>query len=675
MNPLEAKVNQYQEWRGSLTQTISDYRDWLAKGELTDSIQELRLYDMLEMLKRDQLVMAFLAEFSRGKTEAINALFFADFNQRLLPSEPGRTTMCPTEIFWDAREEPCIKLLPIGTRASDDSLTYLKTSPNAWQKFRLNLDAPEEMKETLRKLIDQKEVTQGEAEELGLFNPQDIGMVHELETQGLLKIPVWRHAIINYPHPLLKSGLVVLDTPGLNTLGAEPELTLNIIPNAHAVLFLTATDTGITQSDMQIWNEFIKGRAKYKLVLLNKIDMLWDDLKPKQDVLNEIEMQVNVTAHQLGIAPESVFAISAQKALVGKIKKNEALIKQSGIMELETTLADQIIQAKHEILGRTVASECSVMIKNSRKLVQQRLTVLREQIIELRALRGQNIDVFKDILAQVLEDRKRYEASIPTFNQANYKVGHIGKKLLRHLSLTYLDSALSKSRQAMGDSWTTVGLNKGMRDLMKQANDLASNITKESIDIKKLADNIYKVFQTKHGFEVFEPPMLDMSNFINNMKALEQITADFCSDPLNVLTEKHFLIRKFFLGLGTQTQKIFEQAEKDCQRWLEDVLGTLKTQIAAYKTTLDDRTKNLTEAKASSQALDYRLSIIENEYAAIAKKSQTLDTMLLQLMKAVQPAIKAKAAAQAETNLNQLMVKTLNLPEMPFISVSAASVG
>ena len=673
MNTLEAKVNQYQEWRSSLTQTISDYRDWLAKSEHTDAIQELRLYDVLEMLKRDQLVMAFLAEFSRGKTEAINALFFADFNQRLLPSEPGRTTMCPTEIFWDAREEPCIKLLPINTRASEDSLTYLKTTPNAWQKFRLNLDSPEKMKETLRKLIDQKEVTQGEAEELGLFNPQDISMVHELETQGLLKIPVWRHAIINYPHPLLKSGLVVLDTPGLNTLGAEPELTLNIIPNAHAVLFLTATDTGITQSDMQIWNEFIKGRAKYKLVLLNKIDMLWDDLKPKQDVLNEIEKQVNVTAHQLGIAPESVFAISAQKALVGKIKKNEALIKQSGIMELEATLGDQIIQAKHEILGRTVASECSEMIKNSRKLVQQRLTVLREQIIELRALRGQNIDASKDILTQVLEDRKRYEASIPTFNQANDKVSHIGKKLLRHLSLTYLDSSLSESRQAMGDSWTTVGLNRGMRDLMKQANDLAVNITKESTDIKKLADNIYKVFQTKHGFEVFEPPMLDMSNFINNMKALEQITDDFCSDPLNVLTEKHFLIRKFFLGLGTQTQKIFEQAEAQCKRWLEDILGTLKAQISAYKTTLDERTKNLTEAKASSQALDFRLSIVENEYATIAKQSQLLDSMLLQLMKAVQPAMKAKAAAAAESNLNKPMIKTLNLPEMPFISVSGAA--
>lgn len=428
MQTIQAKVNEYQEWRVALTQTITDYRDWLAASPQSDSMQELRLYDVLEMLKRDQLVVAFLAEFSRGKTETINSLFFADFNQRLLPSEPGRTTMCPTEIFWDEREEPSIKLLPIDTRASDDSLTYLKTVPNAWQKFKLNIDSPEEMKEVLRKLIDQKEVTQGEAEELGLFNPQDIGMIHELETLGLLKIPVWRHAIINYPHPLLKSGLVIIDTPGLNTLGAEPELTLNIIPNAHAVVFLTATDTGITQSDMQIWNEFIKGRAKYKIVLLNKIDMLWDDLKSKQDVTNEIEKQVNVTAHQLGISPEGVFAISAQKALVAKIKKNDALLKRSGLLALENTLGNQIVQAKHEILGRTVASECSEMIKQSRKIVQQRLNNLRAQITELRGLRGKNDDASKGLIAKVVTDRKRYEASIPTFNHASDKINHIGKK-------------------------------------------------------------------------------------------------------------------------------------------------------------------------------------------------------------------------------------------------------
>ena len=664
---LQTKIGEYQEWRTSLSNTISAYRDWLAKSDHTDAVQELRLYDVLEMLKSDQLVMAILGEFSRGKTETINALFFADFNQRLLPSEPGRTTMCPTEIFWDAREEPSIKLLPIETRVSDDSLTYLKTTANAWKKYRLNLDSPDEMKQTLLKLIEQKAVAKEEAEKYGMFDAEDISMMQDLAKEGAVKIPVWRHAIINYPHPLLKSGLVVIDTPGLNTFGAEPELTLSIIPNAHAVLFLTATDTGITKSDMQIWNDFIKGHAKYKIVLLNKVDMLWDDLKSKQQVANEIDRQINTTAHQLGIAAEDVFAISAQKALVAKIKKDNALLEQSGIIQLETTLGNQIIQAKHEILGRTVASECSVMIKNSRKHLQTQLLSVRDQVTELRTLRGQSMDASKNILDKVLADRKRYEASIPTFNQANDKITHLGKKLLRHLSLSYLDTTLAESRQAMGDSWTTVGLNLGMRNLMKQANNLATHINNESQAIKQLADNVYKVFQTNHGFEVFNPPELDMSNFTNNISALEKITTDFCTDPINVLTEKHFLIRKFFLGLGTQTQKIFEQAESECQRWLEDVLGRLKTQMIEHKNRLDQRTKNLTDARASADTLESRLAMVEAEYAAITKNSQSLDTMLLQLMKAVQPAIKAQAEAE---KVDAALERTFRLPEMTFLNVA-----
>ena len=91
---------------------------------------------------------------------------------------------------------------------------------------------------------------------------------------------------------------------------------------------------------------------------------------------------------------------------------------------------------------------------------------------------------------------------------------------MRHLSLSYLDTTLAKSRQAMGNSWITVGLNLGMRNLMKQANSLALHINNESQAIKKFADKVYKVFQTNHGFEVFNPPELDMSNFTNNISVL-----------------------------------------------------------------------------------------------------------------------------------------------------------
>jgi hypothetical protein len=182
-----------------------------------------------------------------------------------------------------------------------------------------------------------------------------------------------------------------------------------------------------------------------------------------------------------------------------------------------------------------------------------------------------------------------------------------------------------------------------------------------------LHQTITDFFQTKHEFDLFEPPALDMSNFLKNMKALEKITDDFCADPINVLTEKHFLIRRFFLGLGTQMQKIFEQAEKDCEHWQHNVLSELISQMSEHKTSLDERVKNFMEARSSKEALDAQFATIEKEYTDISKEGQSLDMMLLHLVKAVKLPKKTKLSAQKPINLN----KTMNLPEIPFINVAS----
>ena len=77
------------------------------------------------------------------------------------------------------------------------------------------------------------------------------------DADGRVEIPRWRHALINMPHPLLEQGLVILDTPGLNAIGAEPELTVSLIPQAHAVVFILGADTGVTRSDLAIWREHL----------------------------------------------------------------------------------------------------------------------------------------------------------------------------------------------------------------------------------------------------------------------------------------------------------------------------------------------------------------------------------------------------------------------------------
>lgn len=630
---LNTKITEYSEWRENLTATIDEYIDWLSQTDSLEAIQELRLYDIKEILKKDQLVLAFLAEFSRGKTETINALFFSDFNQRLLPSEPGRTTMCPTEIFWDAREEPCIKLLPIESRRTDDTLTYLKTTTDAWHKIRLDIASPNAMKETLRALVQKKEVDLETAKSLGFWNENDPAMRRSLADKGTVEIPLWRHALINYPHPLLKNGLVVIDTPGLNTMGAEPELTLSIIPNAHAVLFLTATDTGITKSDMQIWSDYVQNRATHKLVVLNKIDILWDGLETDVEVEALIQKQIQNTAHELGLDARNIFAISAQKALVAKIRKDAVLLKRSGIGMLEDALANQLIESKHEILGRAVVTECLNMIRSSRKVAQMRVSQNKSQLTELQAIQSKNQDESKEILAKVVAERKRYESSVLTFNQGSEKVKRLGEKLLRHLSLGYLDTTLEQAKQDMGDSWTTVGLNRGMRTLTRLANDLAEEITIEGITIKKHADELYHLFWSKHGFEKTEAIELKMSNFTQNMQALEKVTNDFCSDPVNLLIEKRFLIRRFYLELGAQIQAIFEQAHSDCSLWLNFVISELKGQINSHKKSLDKRAESLMESHNSADKLLKHLELTQKDFSKLTQQSSDLDAILLKLMR------------------------------------------
>lgn len=648
-NALEQQITDFQMWREQLAGAISDYRDWLDVTGASDALQDLRLYDMAESVKRDRLVLAFVAEFARGKTETINALFFSDFKSRLLPCDAGRTTMCPTEIFWDANEEPCIKLLPIETRKRDDGLAILKMAPKEWTKLRLDTSSADTMKDALRVLVEQKEVSLDEARALGLWDDQDLTMAHALKTRGKVDIPVWRHALINYPHPLLKSGLVILDTPGLNTLGTEPELTVSIIPNAHAVVFLLATDTGVTKSDMEIWTRFIRERTSRKLAVLNKIDILWDDLKSDAEIEAMIQSQVDSTARQLALPSSDVFAISAQKALVARVKNDAALLKRSGIERVEQELAQGVVATKHEILRKTIVNETSNMVKASRKTMQQRLVAVRAQQAELDSLRGQNRNVVQDLLSTVATDRKLYEESVRTFNEGNQRIMQQGETVMQLLSLTQLDRMLEKSKQQMGDSWTTHGLTRGMKSLLAEIGEMADRISRQAQDLTDMGGALYLLFHTKHGFEQIKPPMLDLTEFHQGMLRLQEQADEFCADPVNVMTEKHFLVRKFFYTLVSQVRSQFEEAKQDAGMWLKGLLAPLKLQIGEHKAQLDKRTESLMKIHENLETLQKSMSELEEQLATLQNQSATLDQILLTLVKAAQSSGNATPAPAPAT--------------------------
>src|SRR5690606_22738957 len=151
MERLDRQVDAYVNWKRDLIREITRYRSWLIHNRLNSSAVDASLERAIKQLRTDHITLAFVGEFSRGKTELINSLFFSHYGQRILPSRAGRTTMCPTELFYDPRtERSFIRLLPIESRLEDVSIAQLKRTPRHWLNLAPNLGDPHSQNQALR---------------------------------------------------------------------------------------------------------------------------------------------------------------------------------------------------------------------------------------------------------------------------------------------------------------------------------------------------------------------------------------------------------------------------------------------------------------------------------------------------------------------------------------------
>ena len=225
---------------------------------------------------------------------------------------------------------------------------------------------------------------------------------------------MWRHAVINIPHPLLKQGLVILDTPGLNAVGAEPELTINLIPQAHAVVFILGADTGVTRSDLTIWRDHLgtaEDATDARLVVLNKIDTLWDELSTPAQIEAQMLRQCAETAQTLALNGEQVLALSAQKGLLAKVRGDTALLAQSRLPTFESLLGQQVLGARQAMLESAIRTGVGRVQSDAQRTIGVRRRELAEQMMELKGLRGKNHQVIRQMRVRVETEKADFDRS------------------------------------------------------------------------------------------------------------------------------------------------------------------------------------------------------------------------------------------------------------------------
>jgi prefoldin subunit 5 len=401
-----------------------------------------------------------------------------------------------------------------------------------------------------------------------------------------------------------------------------------MLPNAHAVLFLLAADTGVTKSDIEIWHHHIapvQGANRARLVVLNKIDGLWDELKSQTEIDAEIAKQAASSAALLDLPLHQVYPVSAQKALVAKVKHDPALLAKSRLPELEAALSQELIPHKQALVSESSLAAVEDVVVKSTELLETRLATIQDQVDELQGLRGKNRDVIQHMMAKANEDKQQFERGLDQFNALRNVFAAQVDILRQRLGMPALRDEVSRVRQAMEKSHFSVGLRDAMALFFRNVDGNLNTSAEIIQEIRAMMTAMYRKFSDEHGLTAINPPDFSLHKYRKEMARLERIFDERFNTVYKMLTVgQRQLTARFFDTLASKVVQVFELANSETESWLKALISPMEIQMREHKTQLKRRLDSVSRIHAATETLDDRIAELE---ATIGTVSDQLDNL------------------------------------------------
>lgn len=634
---LHRQMTQYNRWKRQLDERLQRFESWGSSHQMMSLDVHRTLQKARNLLRGDSFTIACVGEFSRGKTELINALLYTEGGRRLLPSQPGRTTMCPTEIFWDSNVPVnCVRLLPIETRRTNTSLQNFKRIPQNWVTVSFDPLNHDQTRAAINQVSASKWVAPADAVKLG-FSMDELG---ERDANGKVAVPAWRHALISLDHPLLRQGLRIVDTPGLNALGNEPELTLKTLPEAQAILFLMSADAGVTASDMTIWREHVQTlrdeQCTAVLALLNKIDSLWDDLQSPAEVNASIEQIRHVTAQQLKLAPEQVIPISAKQGLLGKVGRNIPQLERSNFPQLERKLADVVLHSQQQIIGHRLVGDSYEMIINTRNSLAQRLGECETEINVLRSAQPQEAaDTLQQLRDTIRQTHHQYHKQALSLRTSQRLLESQRVSLLAPVSSGLLEQQINSAHRNLAQSWTTLGLARAIGNFFDDVDSSLQHIEREIERANRVMVSIYQ--RPEHnltGEDLMMRHLLKIHHQRRQLRQLHRRADDFRFSLNTLLTRKGALINRFINTLVQEVRNTYQELNEHINQWLHEALTPLMHNNQYQKQLLENHMLRLTQLQTQRNTHAEQIESLQTNIYQLQAALSSLEPLYQEIISA-----------------------------------------
>jgi hypothetical protein len=633
---LTARLATLQSWRYGVTAQIDRVAAFVREyGYMTGAL-ESSLRALTATAQQQAVTVVMVAEAGRGKSELINALFFADFGRRLLPSGILHTTRCITEIRFDRQRQTCVRLLPIESREAPKRFRDILDDESSWHTILFDADNPSSVDQAFSALAETRRVSMADAVSWGVHGD---GLSNV--SGGLADVPKWRYAIVNMPHPLLDAGLVVVDTPGLVALTAEPEFSREELPIADAVLMVLDAVEGVTKPDLAIWKDQL-GAARNKrerqrdessqarLVVLNKIDCLHvaDPLDPTEADrrwLREVEKRVQDIADLMRVEPKNVLPVSAIMALEGAFTGNRDLSLRSRLYRLETALGEGLPDDRQTLTGKLIFDELSSVLESVQaSLDQQRFEAL-EGLRLLGELRKKNQAISEAIRK---ESSERQTALVGALQEIR-AIKPIHTKLAAELS-ALTDPAIARERASTAEQALAAARSAGKAREVIDAYFAVSRadlgaLNAKIIEIRDMFGNIGERHFRLLGIGHFEVHPFATHRFETEIgKAVEKATADLTNSGSMLMFRGGVIAEQFAENVGERIVHMLEIAHRESSSWMRGVFLSIERPLEELAKRVGERNAKLEKIQSAELDLAEKIAEIQGQIDIIKSRHQAL---------------------------------------------------
>jgi hypothetical protein len=643
---LTARLATLQSWRYGINAQIARVADFVRENGFGSRDREREFDDLTAAANATCVTVVFVAEAGRGKSELINALFFGDVGHRLLPPSSHQITRCITEIRYRRKHESCLRLLPVETREAPKRFREIYDDDSQWQTIPFDAGRPESVAQAFAALAETRRISVNDAVALGLHSDS---LRNKSAEGGWVDIPKWRYAVINFPHPLLDAGLVVIDTPGLAALAAEPEFTRENLPAADAVVVVLDAAEGVTKPDLAIWKDQLGSARSFRdrerdesgqarLVVLNKIDLLHtadpdNPVEADRRWLKEVDKRVQDVADLMRVETLKVLPVSASLALKGMLEKNQDLKLRSRLYRLERALAEYTVAQREITLGRTILSSLSDTLANIQAGLDQSRFDLLANLRTLSEVRQKNSTMLEKLGRESGDKQRLLEAAKSELRA----VKPIHTKLAAELAaITHLDQPKADAGRAINQ------LAGGI--LASKTNETITEYfvvtRKRFVDLDAKLDEIRTLFGNlgeKHfrllGIGHHEVHPFATQRFQIELNKIEEAAAtQFNRASSLVLRRSAVVAEEFEADIATRVIHLFEIAHRESTTWMRGVFSGIERPLNELEGRLSTRSGKVDTVRSAEldlaeklAGLQASLDVIKSKHAALINVREGLE--------------------------------------------------